>query len=437
MAAFVAGAEVQLYYNNAKKFETTSTGIDVTGTVTADGLTVDGDTAANGTLTLRTSNNAMMSLIDTSASFRPSIRFMKDDGGVTQLHMLRDENGELDILRGASSVRQARFGSNGDISFYDSGGSSQSFYWVAADERLGIGTTLPSAPLSVTYGGGAVGAQITGNANYAQMQLSAAGANTNAYFTFGANGTGKGIIQRNAVDVIAINSSGLVGIGTTSPTGSLHTTVKDSNGSDVFVVAQNTTSNRVAGFRVLDESGTTSLQMQYDNGGNNASIINPNNGSLAIYLGGTGAANKLDDYEEGTWTPTLYGHTTAGTTSGTLTGKYTKIGREVFATVSFSAVSLSSAGGRLYMGGLPYTAVSGAAGGGLVTYMEGFNPTYFYNVDSDSNALTFVVIGSGSEGVFRPSVTQSWDNFVNAATSTWNNGGGSVYGSLQFTYMTT
>ena len=151
---------------------------------------------------------------------------------------------------------------------------------------------------------------------------------------------------------------------------------------------------------------------------------------------GTMTSELLDDYEEGTWTPTLYGHTTAGTTSGTLTGKYTKIGREVFATVQFAAVSLSSAGGRLYMGGLPYTAVSGAAGGGLATYMEGFNPTYFYNVDSDSNAFTFVVVGSGTEGVFRPSVTQLWDNFVNAATSTWNSGGGSVYGSLQFTYMT-
>ena len=45
--------------------------------------------------------------------------------------------------------------------------------------------------------------------------------------------------------------------------------------------------------------------------------------SGGVYLGGTGAANKLDDYEEGTWTPTaqLY--------SGTMTvnsATYTKIG---------------------------------------------------------------------------------------------------------------
>jgi hypothetical protein len=27
--------------------------------------------------------------------------------------------------------------------------------------------------------------------------------------------------------------------------------------------------------------------------------------SGGVYLGGTGSANKLDDYEEGTWTPVL------------------------------------------------------------------------------------------------------------------------------------
>ena len=39
----VNGAEVNLYHNGSAKLATTATGIDVTGTVTADGLTVDGD----------------------------------------------------------------------------------------------------------------------------------------------------------------------------------------------------------------------------------------------------------------------------------------------------------------------------------------------------------------------------------------------------------
>jgi len=47
----VSGSYVRLYHNNSTKLETTSTGIDITGTVTADGLTVD------GTLVNRTSSD--------------------------------------------------------------------------------------------------------------------------------------------------------------------------------------------------------------------------------------------------------------------------------------------------------------------------------------------------------------------------------------------
>ena len=39
-----------------------------------------------------------------------------------------------------------------------------------------------------------------------------------------------------------------------------------------------------------------------------------------IYLGGTAAANKLDDYEEGTWTGTMANDGVGNTT----TGSYTK-----------------------------------------------------------------------------------------------------------------
>jgi len=146
-ALFTADGAVTLYYDNAEKLATTSTGVDITGTATMDGLTVDGDTAANGNLTITTSSNTMLDLIDTSASFRPSIRFMKDDGTATQLHMLRDEDGELDILRGTSSLSQARFGSNGDVSFYDDAGSNVGLQFDASSSGLiltnyGAGSTV-------------------------------------------------------------------------------------------------------------------------------------------------------------------------------------------------------------------------------------------------------------------------------------------------------
>ena len=66
-ALFVADGESNLYYDNSKKIATTSTGIDVTGTVTSDGLTVDGfitgQNAPNGA-TVLTLNDATGSAVN-------------------------------------------------------------------------------------------------------------------------------------------------------------------------------------------------------------------------------------------------------------------------------------------------------------------------------------------------------------------------------------
>ena len=48
MATFNANGDVSLRYDNSVKLATTNTGIDVTGTVTADGLTVDGNSSFTG-----------------------------------------------------------------------------------------------------------------------------------------------------------------------------------------------------------------------------------------------------------------------------------------------------------------------------------------------------------------------------------------------------
>ena len=89
-----------------------------------------------------------------------------------------------------------------------------------------------------------------------------------------------------------------------------------------------------------------------------------------VYLGGTGSANKLDDYEEGTWTPTL---TTDGTNftsvtyDGITSGSYTKVGNLVHVQFTFrtDAVTVGSASGSVRLGGLPFTAKTG--NGGLAT----------------------------------------------------------------------
>jgi hypothetical protein len=70
-------------------------------------------------------------------------------------------------------------------------------------------------------------------------------------------------------------------------------------------------------------------------------------------------ANTLDDYEEGTFTPTISGGITAGTTTYTTqTGNYTKIGRLVTATIKV-AYSAATGTGTLSIGNFPFTAASG------------------------------------------------------------------------------
>jgi len=83
--------------------------------------------------------------------------------------------------------------------------------------------------------------------------------------------------------------------------------------------------------------------------------------SGGVYLGGTGSANKLEDYEEGTWTPTVQGTTTAGTSTYTSTreASYVKIGRQVTVTCNLVLTAFSGAAGSAVVTGLPFAAASG------------------------------------------------------------------------------
>ena len=69
-------------------------------------------------------------------------------------------------------------------------------------------------------------------------------------------------------------------------------------------------------------------------------------------------ANTLDDYEEGTFTPTAVGGTTTGTTTYTFQyGYYTKIGRQVNLTILVAWSALTGTG-NLRIGNLPFTCAN-------------------------------------------------------------------------------
>ena len=78
--------------------------------------------------------------------------------------------------------------------------------------------------------------------------------------------------------------------------------------------------------------------------------------SSGVAVGGTGSANTLDDYEEGTWTPQLkISGATTGIVYGTQAGHYTKIGNRVIASAEILLSNKGSNTGNVSIIGLPFT----------------------------------------------------------------------------------
>jgi hypothetical protein len=80
--------------------------------------------------------------------------------------------------------------------------------------------------------------------------------------------------------------------------------------------------------------------------------------SGGLYVGGTGSANYLDDYEEGTWTPTLIDGASSSRTISSAAGRYTKIGNVVHAEFTLLKNETGGSGGNLNVGGLPFTSTN-------------------------------------------------------------------------------
>jgi hypothetical protein len=109
--------------------------------------------------------------------------------------------------------------------------------------------------------------------------------------------------------------------------------------------------------------------------------------SGGVYLGGTGSANLLEDYEVGSFTPSFTASTTAPTIAyNTQTASYTKIGNTVTYTIFIVTNSRSGGSGNLSVTGLPFTVATGQDYGSTI----GFN----YNWETGGNPLYAFAQGS-------------------------------------------
>ena len=116
--------------------------------------------------------------------------------------------------------------------------------------------------------------------------------------------------------------------------------------------------------------------------------------SGGVYLGGTGSSNYLQDYEQGTWTPSMGGTTTYYYQ----TGEYTKIGNMVFLRGQVSINTIGT-GSVSTINGLPFaskTTLNGNPAGSLtVTYYSGLAISINYiGGHVISAATTITIIGN-------------------------------------------
>ncbi len=145
--------------------------------------------------------------------------------------------------------------------------------------------------------------------------------------------------------------------------------------------------------------------------------------SGGVYLGGTGSANKLDDYESGTWTPSVEGLSTAGTASYSVRdGRYVKVGRVVHVSLTINATNFSGTGSFLVTG-LPFAYESIA---GTILFAVQWNSCPFADYPDDKQQV--VGIGTNDTAIqFRASS----NNYATAHTQLQCKGGLAGIGYLR------
>jgi hypothetical protein len=167
---------------------------------------------------------------------------------------------------------------------------------------------------------------------------------------------------------------------------------------------------------ILDSNGGfAAATFTSENGGRDLAIFAPQDiifdqngletarfllGGGLTFNGDTAAANALDDYEEGTWTPNL-ARFTGGSITATYSnqvGYYTKVGNLVTLTCYVTISSISSQGSSYaYINGLPFSPIRSNDAVGIVSANTGFATVEIRTCIANSNSrLYFRTAGNGA-----------------------------------------
>ena len=202
--------------------------LDVTGTVTADGLTVATSSAVTASFSRDGSDGDVVQIFNGVAGSTKALGL-----GVSGTHgTISSQFGGVYIQpAGATS---AFFASGGDVSFYEDTGTTAKFFWDASAESLGIGTSSPNYALTISSAAPRIRQVATTGTNNSLLQLENTGGNafigldssvgglTTAYaLNVFHSGAYPIVFSTNNTERLRLDSSGRLLINRTSATGAL------------------------------------------------------------------------------------------------------------------------------------------------------------------------------------------------------------------------
>ena len=117
------------------------------------------------------------------------------------------------------------------------------------------------------------------------------------------------------------------------------------------------------------------------------------------FNGDTAAANAIDDFEQGTWTPT----SAYGTVSSAY-AHYIKVGNMVTVWTQLSTFSDSS-GNSLYVEGLPYASASNFAGTGLIMHRNA-------NISNEDDLTAYIGFSASNFRFFKIRANGAWSTLT-------------------------